>query len=460
MAVIVLSTRGTLGDHIPGVELGRALLAAGHRVRLAVNGAQRSLVERAGLEFRSIGYELGPEQARNQAWVWDQWHNPLADRAAEDFGDRAAAAELDYIRRLEDICDGADLLIASTTTANLAEMVAERQQISWIHVSPMAMAFHEPPSRPDPVWFTAFLDRLRGDLGLSAGAEYPPLADILASSRWFSRPHAERRVVQTGFWFAEAPGRREFTPSPQLARFLQRSPLVLTLSSQPVTDPAHVVDLHVRAAELLDRPLIVQRGWADLHPIGAVDPDRVQFIDSVPHSQLFPHAAAVLTHGGIGTLAAAMRVGCPIAVEPYGNDQIFNAQRVRALGIGTGIHPHRATPEKLAEILEARVLTPQTRSRALALVTRVNAEPGLPAAVRTILDHLPTNGSRPTSDTIGKSLHLGSEDTIVDVPGWTDQINDAELDPTGPYTPGPEPVTSRVDGGCAAATLPSAYAPN
>ncbi len=42
--------------------------------------------------------------------------------------------------------------------------------------------------------------------------------------------------------------------------------------------------------------------------------------------------------------------GEPMLIEPYGNDQYFNAGRAVKLGIGAAAHPHWLTAEALKPI--------------------------------------------------------------------------------------------------------------
>ena len=53
-----------------------------------------------------------------------------------------------------------------------------------------------------------------------------------------------------------------------------------------------------------------------------------------PHAALFPRAALVVHHGGIGTLGQALRAGRPMLVVPWSHDQPDNASRVARLGVG------------------------------------------------------------------------------------------------------------------------------
>ena len=80
---------------------------------------------------------------------------------------------------------------------------------------------------------------------------------------------------------------------------------------RPVARPAAIVKEHLEAARILGRPLLVQRGWSEFdagHLSEGVDPDQVMFADFLPQDWLFPRAAAVIHHGGIGTTARALRM--------------------------------------------------------------------------------------------------------------------------------------------------------
>jgi rhamnosyltransferase subunit B len=48
--------------------------------------------------------------------------------------------------------------------------------------------------------------------------------------------------------------------------------------------------------------------------------------DAVTYSALFPHVAAVVHQGGMGTTAQVLRAGKPMLVVPHGFDQPDNAQ--------------------------------------------------------------------------------------------------------------------------------------
>jgi UDP:flavonoid glycosyltransferase YjiC (YdhE family) len=72
------------------------------------------------------------------------------------------------------------------------------------------------------------------------------------------------------------------------------------------------------------------RDPADLGPV----PSNVHVARWVPQADVMPHTAAMICHGGSGTVRAGLAAGIPMAVLPLFADQPFNARRVTELGAG------------------------------------------------------------------------------------------------------------------------------
>jgi UDP:flavonoid glycosyltransferase YjiC (YdhE family) len=67
----------------------------------------------------------------------------------------------------------------------------------------------------------------------------------------------------------------------------------------------------------------------------AVDaPANVTVHGFVRHDLVLPHMAVVISHGGLGTITAALTGGVPLLCIPQGRDQDDNAERVAASGVG------------------------------------------------------------------------------------------------------------------------------
>ena len=72
----------------------------------------------------------------------------------------------------------------------------------------------------------------------------------------------------------------------------------------------------------------------------AVDPAVIRAPQNVSvrrwarHADVLPYCAAVVTHGGHGTVLKALAAGVPLVIAPLGRDQPDNAARVIRAGAG------------------------------------------------------------------------------------------------------------------------------
>ncbi len=86
-------------------------------------------------------------------------------------------------------------------------------------------------------------------------------------------------------------------------------------------------------------------------------PPGVVHFDYLPLGGVLPKAAAMVHHGGMGTLAQALRAGIPHLVMPMSIDQPDNAQRLTALGVADYLKPKAyragAVAEKLDKLLNS-----------------------------------------------------------------------------------------------------------
>ena len=73
-------------------------------------------------------------------------------------------------------------------------------------------------------------------------------------------------------------------------------------------------------------------------PASAVDaPPNVTVRGFVPHDLVLPRMSAVISHGGLSTITAALAAGAPLLCIPQGRDQSDNAERVAATGVGRAV---------------------------------------------------------------------------------------------------------------------------
>jgi MGT family glycosyltransferase len=109
-------------------------------------------------------------------------------------------------------------------------------------------------------------------------------------------------------------------------------------------------------------------------------PPNVQVHDFVDHGAVLPHADVVVTHAGLGTIAAALHRGVPLVCTPIARDQHLNASRVTTLGAGidAGSNPRA---DDVAAAVSAVLADPAYRRAATAVETASNAAGGADAAV-------------------------------------------------------------------------------
>jgi UDP:flavonoid glycosyltransferase YjiC (YdhE family) len=82
-------------------------------------------------------------------------------------------------------------------------------------------------------------------------------------------------------------------------------------------------------------------------------PTGICHFDYVPFSQLLPHSAALVHHGGIGTCSQALQAGIPQLIRPLAYDQFDNAARLIALGVAKKLGAQQYYADKVATTLEA-----------------------------------------------------------------------------------------------------------
>jgi UDP:flavonoid glycosyltransferase YjiC (YdhE family) len=131
-------------------------------------------------------------------------------------------------------------------------------------------------------------------------------------------------------------------------------PLVLVSLSTLEQGQAAVMQRVVQALALLPVRGLVTLGPA-LEPAQFKAPSNVRLEVFVPHSAVLPHAKAMVTQCGLGTLMKALAHGVPLVCIPLVGDQPDNAARIVAHGAGIRLE-RDTTPEQIRAAVQ-RVLT-------------------------------------------------------------------------------------------------------
>jgi UDP:flavonoid glycosyltransferase YjiC (YdhE family) len=159
-------------------------------------------------------------------------------------------------------------------------------------------------------------------------------------------------------------------------------PLVLVSFSTTAQGQAPVVARCIRALAGLPVRGLVTAGPA-LAGLDLPAAPNVRVVASLSHDAVMPHCAAVICHGGHGTLIRPLMAGVPVVCLPMGRDHPENAVRVVSRGAGLALSRHAGRRRIRAAV--AKILTdPAFRRGAAALGHAVARETdgGASAAAR------------------------------------------------------------------------------
>ncbi len=119
-------------------------------------------------------------------------------------------------------------------------------------------------------------------------------------------------------------------------------------------------------------------------------PPNIHVARYVPQSLLLPRCAAIICHGGYGTLLTAIEHAVPLVVVPFGADQPINARSVQRLGLGHVIEVDDLTPAGLREAVRSVLDEPNWRDNMEHVRDESNALPPASDAV-AMLEQLVTD---------------------------------------------------------------------
>jgi UDP:flavonoid glycosyltransferase YjiC (YdhE family) len=373
MARVLIYTSPGSGHVYPPIATAIALRERGHDVSVRTASGSVGAIDR-------IGPSAAPIDPRIEALPLEDWRTrtPIGAlvSACDTFAKRA---------RYEVPCLQAAIeaerpdLIWVDTNAWGAAVAAEASGLPWAHYMPHP---HPGPARGVPSFGPGFapstsrLARLRDTtmtalkplafrsfmhshndrraaLGLPAldGIEdhylVAPLL-IQFSAEPFEYPRewpANVRLVGPALW--EPPG-----PEPEWLTAEER-PIILVTASTEFQDDAKLIRGALEA--FADRPYAVIATSA-AHDPGDFDiPTNARVERHLPHRLILPRAAAVISHGGMGTTQKALAAGVPVCVVPFIRDQFEVARRVEHCGGGTLLPAKRLRPDRLRSALEGAI---------------------------------------------------------------------------------------------------------
>jgi UDP:flavonoid glycosyltransferase YjiC (YdhE family) len=400
---IVLTIFGSEGDVRPNLALGRALQHRGHVVRVLASPDSRSLAAAAGLAFQPVGSDVRALMTANARYYIDRpvrATGPMTRALKTDL--RRQFRELPGLIGRPDLVIGSGLMLAGSSVAEAIgrpychAMFAPVALRSRAH-GPVVFPFQRgTPMLNRLLWCLAdaglnlslrgVLNRSRRRLGLAPVTRvYAHLAArvLLAVDPELAPLPADVAppCARTGYWHLVS----DAGLPPRVERFLDRGPPPVHIGFGSMGDPhgrrtARAVEQAIRWAGVR---AVVQAGWAGLQV--RESPQVLAFSGHLPHDRLFPHVAAVVHHGGAGTVSTAARAGVPQVLVPHLLDQYYWGRQVHRLGLGPRPLARRnLDPRALAAALREVVDDTGYRRRAAALSVPLRARDGVVEAVRLL----------------------------------------------------------------------------
>jgi MGT family glycosyltransferase len=180
---------------------------------------------------------------------------------------------------------------------------------------------------------------------------------------------------------------RGWSPPDGFEQFLSSGdpPVLITTSSAGERDNSRMFRAALEALRQTGRRGVLLVGGNTPPPPSdlAGTPDVVAWT-YVPLSRIVPRCSLVVHHAGIGTALTTLRHGVPAVAIPATFDQWYNADRVKALGVGRTIKWNDLTPQRLAADIDEVLADSGYSARAKDLGRRMDGEDG----ARTAADEI------------------------------------------------------------------------
>ena len=373
---VLLPTLGSAGDVHPFIAIGLELKRRGHRATVLTNPIFRALIERHGLGYLPVGSEAAARAAIGNP---DVWHLRKGFAILAE----VVGPAIEQIYRLIEQHADRDTVLVFSTLAFGGRLAQEKLGLpgASVHLQPsvirtlgdQGMIGNVRLSAAHPRWFKRGLFRLIDFLvidrrlerplnELRARLSLPPVARLM--HRWMHSP--ELVLAMFPDWFAPAqpdwPANTHTVgfpfwdqeQAPERTRALEflaagAPPVVVTPGSAGSTMRRFFEESVAAIGQLGLRGMLITN-YPEQIPEAL--PRDIAAFGYLPFSEVLPHSELLIHHGGVGTLAQAMRAGVKQLVVPHGYDQFDSGWRVEQLGLGASIAEHRFRRQRVARTLQ------------------------------------------------------------------------------------------------------------
>jgi vancomycin aglycone glucosyltransferase len=327
IACVILGTRG---DVQPMIALATGLTQKGHEVIICAPSENEQLARKYNCQFVTFGPEIKRAVKENP----EKQTGGVAVKISPRQGKKIIE---DQIKLLPEKIKGADLVLGAGIVIGV-QTAADRLKAPYRLVAfyPIILG----TTMEDPfknrmmfgfgrmimnLMLKGFINKQRVNYGL------PPIKDVWA--HWMgenvivacdkelntARDGSAFAFTQTGFMLLPS---KNGLPA-EVDAFINsgKPPVYIGFGSNPIVNTEKYCQIFEQVSKVTKQRLIISKGWAEFPETNAPD---ILYVDEMPFELLFPRMAAVIYHGGTGTMAAITRAGIPQAAFPFMGDQLLN----------------------------------------------------------------------------------------------------------------------------------------
>jgi UDP:flavonoid glycosyltransferase YjiC (YdhE family) len=388
IACIILGTRG---DVQPMVALATGLMKNGHEVIICAPPENEELVRQNNGQFRAFGPGIKKEVRENPQKQKGGVAVQISPKEGKKF-------TIDQMVRLPEIIKGADLVLGAGIVIGVPT-AAEVLKVPYrlVIFYPVVLG----TTRDDPfknrmmfgfgrsvinLLMKRFINKQRAKSGLI------PIKDVWA--HWMgenvivacdkelnaAREGVSFAFTQTGFMLL--PSKNGLPDHVESFLSSGKPPVYIGFGSNPITSPEKYTHIFEQVRDATNQRLIISKGWAGLPGSNVRD---ILYVDEIPFDLLFHRLAAVVYHGGTGTMAEVARAGIPQAAFPFMGDQFANRDQIVKLGLGPKTCDFKKiTAESISNAITECVTNETFKKNAVEISERLQNANGIELTVQLI----------------------------------------------------------------------------
>lgn len=388
IACVILGTRG---DVQPIVALADGLLKRGHEVTICAPPENEELISRVNCKF----VPFGPSPKKAAKEDPKKQKGGVAVKISPKEGKKVISDQINLLPKILtgiDLILGVGIVFGVHTAADILEV-----PYRFVIYYPIVLGTTADDPLKSRIMFgfgrsmvnmfiKGFINKHRAKFSL------PPIKDVW--SNWLgdrvivacdpelnkARDDVSYPFTQTGFMLL--PSKKELPGNVLNFCDSGKPPVYIGFGSNPIADTEKFKQIFEKVRKDTNQRLIISKGWADLPENNSPD---ILYVDELPFDLLFPKLAAVIYHGGTGTMATIARVGIPQAAFPFIADQFANRDNIVKLGLGPKTCNFKEmTAESISAAVNECIVNNLFKNNALDLAGKLKKSNGTELTIQLI----------------------------------------------------------------------------